>query len=166
MTALGCRPKIRPGKANTMRRFVCALILGCVVLALPAAASAQMVGGPPGGLRPFSPVTGATPFASGMSAQQQQMAQMYMLYGMMGMGRGNVSTGVANPFVNGGFGMGSQPSFDSPQDYGPAYGQRGAGSNRDELRAQRAEKKRLAKANAAAAKAAKAKGKKNAAAEQ
>ena len=59
--------------------------------------------GPGHGMPSFSPVTGGSPMMGGGMGAQQQMAQIYMLYGMLG-GRGNVSTGVANPFVNGGFG--------------------------------------------------------------
>jgi hypothetical protein len=157
-------------KKHLMRnvRLIITAVVCVLAASLATTSSAQMVGGLPGGMRTFSPVTGAQPFANGMSAQQQQMAMMSMMYGMMGGANRGVSSGVANPFANGGFGMGSQPSLESPADFGSASSKHyGASTNRSELRAQKAEQKRLAKANAAAAKAAgKSKSKKNAAGQQ
>ncbi|HEX4142666.1 MAG TPA: hypothetical protein VHY91_03875 [Pirellulales bacterium] len=131
-------------------RFLSTLAVGSILLWLSAIASAQMAGGAGfGGMQGannFSPATGAAPMAGGMSSQQQ-MAQIYMLYGMLGGGgRSNVTSGVANPFANGGFGMGSLPYLDSSSPGGNApTAKSGSAARKAALRAQRAEQKSQAK---------------------
>ena len=133
MKLYGCRPTAlrlmqRFERSMPVGHLFSAAILAASIAGLAAPASAQMVAGPPGGLRSVLACYRRQPMAAGMNMQQMQMAQMYMLYGMMGMGRGNVSTGVANPFVNGGFGMqgGGNPYLESPTDYGASSNRHGA----------------------------------------
>ncbi len=157
--------------------FLTVMTVGCIVVSMAGTSRAQFAGGAQGfggaqgggahagaagqglmgpGIPTFSPVTGAAPMGGGMNAQQQ-MAQIYMLYGMLGgMGRGNVSRGVSNPFV-GGYGMGGLPSLDTstPSNYSPS-GSYGTSDRKAELRAQRAEQKKLAKLAKAKPPAAKA----------
>lgn len=131
-------------------RFLSMIAVGSLAVAFVPTASAQMAGGANfggmQGMHTFSPVTGAAPTGGGMSSQQQ-MAQIYMLYGMLGgAGGGNVTRGPSNPFANGGFGMGSMPYLDSSTPAGNASSAKtGSAARKAALRAQRAEQKNQGK---------------------
>ncbi len=145
------------------------LALTCAAWALlSSTAPAQVVGGPMGnfpglGFNPFgngfAPNTGFMPGMNGFSNQQLgSMMGMRMMQGMGGYH--GVQTGVANPFMNGGFG--SQPDLyyeppasNSTSSAGGKVKHSGSSSKREEARARRAEEKRLAAEAKAKPKAAK-----------
>jgi hypothetical protein len=143
------------GRSRFLSTVIVGFLFGFLVVSLAPAASAQMAGGAGfggmQGMRTFSPVTGGGQMGGGMSSQQQ-MAQIYMLYGMLGgMGGGNVHRGPSNPFANGGFGPASNPYLDSPMPAGNSYSggygspTSGSAAKKAALRAQRAEQKSQAK---------------------
>ena len=118
--------------------------------ALPAGAQGQVVGGIPGMLpgQGFSPFgnSGMMPGMNGFN--NQQLGTMMGMRMMQGFGNRGVQTGMADPFVNNGFG--SQPALYAEQpgaSNSAASGKSkhaGSSSKREEARAKRAEQKRLA----------------------
>jgi hypothetical protein len=146
--------------AMRLARFAVAALCCAVWVSLASAASAQMVGSPPVGNFPglqFNPF-GNSGFAPGMNGMNgvspQQFNTMMGMRMMQGMGGFHgVQTGVANPFMNGGYGSQPELYYDGPSStMGSGNSKHGgkAKSNshakRDAARAQRAEEKRMAAA--------------------
>ena len=149
-----------------LARFAAVALCCAVWVSLAGAASAQMVGGSPVGNFPglqFNPFggSGMMPGMNGGVSPQQfnTMMGMRMLQGMGGFH--GVQTGVANPFMNGGYGSQPELYYDGPSTTTGSGNSKSSGktaksnshSKRDAARAQRAEEKRMAAAAKAKPKA-------------